>query len=398
MWRDLVSEALAAMLARPQRTALTALGTLVGIATLVTVSGVASTAGAQIINRFDELAATTVTVVPAESADSQATVNLIPWDAPERLQRLNGVVAAGTLTPIPLSTASIRATVVNDPLAPTAIDAHLVAASPGLDRAVRGQLAAGRFFDAGHDQRGDAVAVVGRNVAAQLQLGDLRLQPAVFVDDRPYTVIGVLDSVERAPSLLSSVIVPNQVARDVYGVTAPESVIIETAVGAANLIRAQAPIALAPQQPEALTAVQPPEPAATRARISDDVRVLFLVLGAVSLVIGGVGIASTTLVSVIERTGEIGLRRSLGASRRHIAALFVVESGLTGLLGAIVGASTGVLLTVAIAATQRWTPVLDGWLPPAAAALGALIGVLAGLYPAWRAAHIEPIAALRAHT
>ena len=104
---------------------------------------------------------------------------------------------------------------------------------------------------------------------------------------------------------------------------------------------------------------------------------------------------NVTLVSVLERTPEIGLRRALGAARRHIASQFLLESTVTGLLGGIIGASLGVLVIVAVSAVRDWTPVLEGWLPFAAVGLGAVIGLVAGTYPALRAAQTEPIAALR---
>lgn len=395
MWRDIFSEALAAILARPQRAALTALGTVVGIAALVATVGLSTTAGAQIVSRFDELAATTVTVTPV-SGDGQPEVrSLIPWDAPDRLGRLNGVVAAGTLSALDVGDSEVRATRVVDPLTRDGVAAPVVAASASLYDAVRGQLAAGRWFDVGHDRRGDRVVVLGRNIASQLSLADLSQQPAVFVGDQPFTVIGVLTAVERNDALLNSVIIPNGTARSAYGLDAPTSVIIETKVGAADLITRQAPVALAPQDPRALVAQRPPEPTITRAKVSGDVQVLFLVLGALSLLIGGVGIANTTLVSVLERTAEIGLRRSLGGTRGSIAGLFVVESTLVGLLGGVFGASLGLLAVVGVSYLSRWKPVLDGWLPPAAALTGAVIGLLAGAYPAWRASRVEPVAALR---
>jgi ABC-type antimicrobial peptide transport system permease subunit len=396
MWRDILSEALAAMLARLQRTALTALGTLVGTAALVAVAGLATTAGAQIVSRFDELAATTVTVMPAQRDSPQGVASPIPWDAGERLGRLNGVVAAGTMSSLDVGQVHIRANTVVDPLAPPEFSAPIVAGSPGLYQAVRGQIAAGRWFDDGHNDRGDPVVVLGRNVANQLNLAALRLQPAVFIGDRPFTVIGVLGEVARNDTLLNAVIVPDNVARRFFGLEAPTSVIVETRIGAAALIAKQAPVALAPQDPQSIVALRPPEPATTRSRVSGDVQALFVILGAVSLVIGAVGIANTTLVSVLERTGEIGLRRSLGGTRRSIAALFMIESTLTGLLGAVFGASFGVLIIIGVAATRHWAPVLDGWLPPLSVMLGGVIGLLAGVYPAWRATRIEPIAALRA--
>ena len=99
-----------------------------------------------------------------------------------------------------------------------------------------------------------------------------------------------------------------------------------------------------------------------------------------------------------ERVGEIGLRRALGAARRHIAAQFLVESAVMGLLGGIVGASLGILVVVAVSASRTWTPVLDPWVPLAAPLAGALIGLLSGAYPSLRAAVMEPVDALRSGT
>ena len=173
---------------------------------------------------------------------------------------------------------------------------------------------------------------------------------------------------------------------------------METAIGANKLITQQVPIALRPDGPRLLQVSSPPEPQRVRDQVESDLQVLVLILGGVSLLVGAIGIANVTLVSVMERTGEIGLRRALGATRRHIAAQFLLESGTMGLIGGILGASLGTLVIVGVAAYQSWTPVIDPAAPLLVPLVGLGTGLLAGAYPAIRAARMRPVEALRAGT
>ena len=197
------------------------------------------------------------------------------------------------------------------------------------------------------------------------------------------------------PSYLAPSFIPEGTARHDFGLAGPGRVVVETKIGAAYLIADQARLALRPDDPQLLKIEVPQEPKRLRDEVQTDLSIMFLLLGGLSLVVGAIGIANITLVSVMERTGEIGLRRAIGATRGHIAAQFLLESASMGVIGGILGASLGVLITVGVSAYQVWTPVLDPAVPFLAPLIGGVIGLVSGTYPALRAARLEPVEALR---
>lgn len=393
---DLWTESLAGLFARPGRTLLTVLGTVLGIGSLVATLGVAKTAGNQIVGRFDELSATSVVVNTGNPWWGQRSSVRLPWDSEERLTRLNGVTAAGTMASVSTDGDLVSSVPINDPLGQSEFQMDVIATSPGMYEAARGTLRTGRWFDAGHSGRLDRVVVLGKAAAQRLNITRVDQQPVIFIGDEAFVVIGILDDVVRQPELLSAVIMTEGAARHLYDLESPTTVQIDTELGAAELIASQAAIALAPNEPSAVRVQKPPDPDDLRSDVEGDVNYLFLILGGVTLLVAAIGIANVTLVSVLERVGEIGLRRALGAGRRHIALQFLVESTATGLVGGIIGASLGVVVIVGISAWRTWTPVLDLWVPMSAPALGAVVGLVAGIYPAIRSASLEPVEALRA--
>jgi ABC-type antimicrobial peptide transport system permease subunit len=396
MLRDLLNEALSGLFARPGRMILTVLGVVIGLTALVATLGLTRTAGNRIISQFDRLAATELFISARPGrmtgiVDSKA----IPWDAPTRLRRLNGVAAAGTMSEVDVGNALVSSSPVKNPLSQSALKLAVYAASPELFRAVKAALETGRLPDAGHSNRADRVAVLGSDAASRLGISGLKQLPAVSIGDHLYLVTGILRDVARKPELLGSVIIPEGTAQKFFGLAGPGTVVVETKIGAAYLIADQAPSALRPDDPRVLKVEVPQEPKRVRDEVQTDLDLMFLLLGGLSLFVGALGIANVTLVGVMERTGEIGLRRAIGATRGHVAAQFLLESALMGIIGGVIGASFGVLIVVAVAAYQVWTPVLDPLAPFLAPIVGGGIGLLSGTYPALRAARLEPAEAVR---
>ncbi|MGA5044557.1 ABC transporter permease [Streptomyces arboris] len=393
---DALAESLAGVLQRPARSALTALGTVLGVGTFVAVLGLTATTSSQIDARFNVLSATEVTVEDVAKDRNAFAGPGFPADADARVERLGGVRHAGVYYAVRLGEDdAVRSSPVGGAAEGERID--VVAASPGALRAAGPTLVQGRLYDAYHSRTEERVAVVGASTAARLGITTLETRPAVFVGDEPFTVIGIIGDVERKAELLMSVVVPRTSAEDVWGVPRESGarMLIATDLGAARQVARLAPTALRPDHPEYLEAVAPPDPRTLRTRVTSDLDQLFLVLAGICLVIGAVGIANTTLVAVLERTGEIGLRRALGARGRHITVQFLAESGALGALGGLVGTSLGTITVVVVAVVRDWTPVVHPATVAAAPVIGLVIGVLAGIYPAWRAARVEPAEALR---
>ncbi len=383
-------EALVGVSSRPGRLTLTLLGEALGLAALVATVSLAATANAQVAASFDQASARQVTVQPAESRAQQGAT--LPRDAERSVQRLPDVVAAGSLTRLDVHDAT-RSTTVTDPQGLPAPVLPVFATSVGLMSAVGAEVE-GRSFDRGYAARADPVALLGAAAARRLGIHDLADGPAVFIDDTALTVIGIIHRVSTHGELLGGVVVPEPTAADLFGWRGAASLVVDVQPRTADLVARQAPLAIDPGDPTSIVGVAPPTDSTLSSRVQRDVSSLLLLLGIVTLLAGAVGIANIMLLSVMERVGEIGLRRCLGATRGDLMFQFLVESATIGLLGGIVGTSAGIAASMSVALVHHWTPVLEPRLL-LAPVLGLAIGVLAGAFPAWRAGSLEPAEALR---
>lgn len=395
---DLLLEATADLGTRPGRLLMTLAGTILGIGALVATLGFAQTTAGQLARQFDAFAATQVIASPATArnadGNSMATTSL-PWDSVERMERIAGIEQAALIAEVELRDGTVTAVPVNDPSAAPGAAPRVFAASAGLIDTLEGNVLYGRLFDSGHDLRHDRVAVLGNRLADRLGITRVDSQPSIFIDGLPYAVVGVFGDVQQRTELLESVVISTGAARSDFGLSAPGEVQARIVIGAGPQVADQAALSLSPDEPERIDVAAPQGRSQLAGNIQADVNLIFVVMSVVVLLAGGVGIANVTMLSVMERTGEIGLRRAIGATRRQIAAQFVAESVIIGLLGGILGAAAGVFAVITISLSQQWTPVLSPLVACGGALLGALVGLVAGSFPARRATRIEPVAALR---
>jgi putative ABC transport system permease protein len=406
--RDTASEAVAGIVQRPGRALLTMLGTVLGVGAFVAVLGLTATGAGQISRQFTVLEDTTVSVEdngPANNVAAPGTSPAIgfPSDADAIAGHINGVVAAGVWWPVVLpSSAEFSGSQALS--GATSQTINLLAASPGAVRAMGLDLVAGSPLTVYENNTRQHVALIDTTTARALGISSARLasDPAVFVDGIAYTVVGVYSSASRVVTDESAMLIPEETALADYGNPPPgigseeeAQMIVATRIGAAKTVAGQLAAAELPSDPSRLVVTSPASPQSLQSEVSSDLNGLFLILALVSLLIGAVGIANTTLVAVLERTEEIGLRRALGARPRHIATQFLAESTALGTLGGLIGTCIGVATVVVFAATKDWTAILNPVYTLPAPLIGSVVGLLAGVYPALRAAATSPLAALR---
>lgn len=382
-------EAFQSLRGRSMRTWMTAIGIALGIAATVATVGLSSTSAAAIAERFDATEATQVTV---SFSNNMRDAGFVPTlDSSERVRGINGVAHAGIFCASGEERQASR-TEEQDYLR----DVPVFGMEPGAMEAFGFAFVQGASFDDGHVARDDRVAVIDESAARDLGYTSLEGGPMIYLDGEEYALVGVYTAPEGEAKLTGAVIIPPTPCTTGDKEFGAAEVFIRTDLGAADKVAQTAPTAVFPEGAENLSVTKPSDLRNFRKGVENEMQALLLGLAGVSLVIGAVSVSNTALVSVMERRSEIGLRRAVGAARRAVAMQFVWESTLIGLIGGLFGTVLGVNVTAFVSLYRDWQIVFDPMLFAAGPVIGAVVGVVAGVYPAWRASRIPPAVTLRA--
>jgi putative ABC transport system permease protein len=373
---------------RKLRASLSALGISIGIASMVAVLGISESSKAGLLATIDRLGTNLLTVAPGQSIFGEEAA--LPGAALPRIRHLGEVESASSVAQVGGATVRRSSYVPEEVTGGISVQA----ADTDMLSTLQGTLRDGQFI-APATERYPAV-VLGATAAERLGIERLDGIVQVYIDGRLFTVIGILRPLLLAPEIDTSALIGYPAAARLFDTTRSATTIYVRALDD-KVLRARdlIPGTADPWNPEQVEVSRPSDALEAKAAAEGAFTSLFLGLGAVALLVGGVGIANVMIISVLERRSEIGLRRALGARRRHIAAQFLAES----LTLATAGGIAGVMLGVGVTAAYAFNDGLALRVPPIALggglAAACLLGGLAGLYPAHRAARLPPTEALR---
>lgn len=382
---DLIGTGTIGLRSRPARSMLTALGIAIGVAAMLSITGITISSKADLIAQIDRLGTNMLQVAPGQTFMGEDAA--LPDEAPAMIRRIAPVTEAAFTSKVPF--VPTRTAVDTSP---NGLDVQ--AAEPALLRTLQGSLAAGRFLDERSSHL--PMAVLGAEAASRLGVTDLDPARTVSIAGERFAVIGVLERLPLNIEIDRSVLIGVEVASRLLGhQVSPMTIYIRTVPTQVESVRSVLPRTANPLRPNEVKVSRPSDALQARAEVDANLRTLLLGLGALALFVGAVGIANVMVISVLERRGEIGLRRAIGATRLHVVGQFVIESIAIATLGGIGGSILGVLVVAGYAWSQGWGVVL----PIAALGLGvagaAAVGGAAGVLPAIRAARVDPASSVR---
>ncbi|MFC6080119.1 ABC transporter permease [Sphaerisporangium aureirubrum] len=387
--RDVARAGAAGLRTRPGRVLLSALGIAIGIAAMVAVVGISSSSREQLNRQLAALGTNLLTVSPGRTIGGRDAT--LPAEAEAMISRIGPVTATSATGRVP----GVRV-YRSDRIPKVETNGLAVrAARLSLPRTVGASSRGGAWLN-GATSRYPA-AVLGADAAGRLGVGRASPRAEILVGGERFTVIGVLDPVALAPELDTAVLVGWEIAVDLFRFDGrATTVYTRSRDSQVEAVHAVLAATANPRAPGDVSVSRPSDALAARRAADATLNGLLLGLGAVALLVGGVGVANTMVISVLERRAEIGLRRSLGASRGQIRSQFLAESLLLSALGGVGGVLLGVAVTAGYAAYQAWPAVVPAWATAGGLGATVLIGALAGLYPALRAARLSPTEALAA--
>lgn len=385
---DLVRTATVGIRSRKMRAGLSAIGIMIGIASIVGILGLSESSKSELLARLDRLGTNLLTVEP-DGGFGRGDGNL-PADAASMISRITPVEATSMVSFVE------GVNVYKNDLIPEGKTGGISvqAVDSKLLNVLAGSLADGVWFD--DAKSGFPTVVLGSVAAERLGIREVTGVQPLWLGEQWFIVIGILTTFELAPDLDRAALVGHSAAETYLDhENLPTRVVVRVDPRRIDQVTTVLSATANPEFPEEVVVDRPSEALEAAEAAEDTLTTLFVGLGSIALLVGGVGIANVMVISVIERRGEIGLRRALGATRRHIASQFLGEALLLALMGGVGGVIVGITATAVYANVKGWALIV----PPIAiiGGLGAalLIGGVAGLYPATRAARLSPTDALR---